>query len=289
MRFIVILILLILPTSAFAQTDTVPASVRILTGTAAEALLDPCTRRAPVYVDSLWLPDSATVWMLLSGLPARLRDAKPDEVREYPGPLGMYDAAVTGFYRRGATWLYAAFADTSARRPTGEPAFGWCDGGWRFFGVQYDVAAGALQDPVRNDVSFLLTSRDSLAAERLLVLAERQAALADSAYTILRAAYEARGLPPPHGPGHLYLSVLETLSAAAGQDHLNLEADLRVIEVMLIIGEESDGCIGFEHRDGAAQLLEHLRRKAEERDDERILARVADISRRLDSLPARCP
>jgi hypothetical protein len=288
-RHLLLLVLgVLLPAQLLGQADTVPRRISFLSGGAARVALDPCTRRPPVHVDSIWQPDSATAWRLLHKLPEALRNVLPDEAGRYPGPLGQYDAAIVGFFRRGQPWLYGSFADTAHVRVEDGGVLNWCDGGWLFFGVEYWPSMDILQDPVRNAGGVLFDWTDPEASRAFVELAANIAALIDSAHALDVRVWERHDLHLGTGPGTLYHSVLELLYRAVGYDPENLEAQVRLVEAVMVVGRAQDGCLNGEYRDVAEQGLEQLRAKRADRSDS-LAHRVDELEQALAALPLRCP
>jgi hypothetical protein len=121
-----------------------------------ESTLNQCTRSVPQRVRGFWLPDSATIDSLEARLApvlsTALRGAAPrgiepstaaDFYRQYIGLVhsgGKRTVYVNGFHRQ-----YVAARFHRAERTVSGDTLGWrtepisvCDGGSRFFGVEYD-------------------------------------------------------------------------------------------------------------------------------------------------------
>lgn len=140
-------------TTANAAQSSRPYSIRVDTGNTGERLLHDCSRESPPPGDGRWTPDSAAISQFLSRVAARLPGSTPDEADEHPQPLGAYVGEIAGFTRHSRRWIYAAFGDTAHARS--RLGIWWCDGGWSFFGVEYDLEADTI-GPIRpNDVGMV--------------------------------------------------------------------------------------------------------------------------------------
>jgi len=144
MRVIVVLQLALASPASLAghaHAQAVPAETHL---SAARVVLQPCTREGPTPADSTWLPDSASATRLMRLLEPALKLQAPDAAGKGPMALNGYIADVVGFFRHGRPWIYASFSDTAQRRHRARGWVRWCDGGWSFFGVEYDKLADSL-------------------------------------------------------------------------------------------------------------------------------------------------
>jgi hypothetical protein len=146
--------LLLCAASCARRSPSVPARVVVDTGSVALALTHPCSRLGPQDVDSLWVPEPSAAGAVLGHVQRVLPLQAPDDVGRRAGAVHSYAVEVTGFYRKGERWLYAGFGDSI---DAANPHLGvrWCDGGWRFFGVEYHVAADSIGPLRRNAVGYV--------------------------------------------------------------------------------------------------------------------------------------
>jgi hypothetical protein len=79
----------------------------------------------------------------------------PDQMDVGPRPLRDYVMGSTGFLRGDRRWVYGSFVVVeSAEEATADLWPNWCDGGWHFFGVEYDIAADTIGPLRRNDAVY---------------------------------------------------------------------------------------------------------------------------------------
>ena len=110
-----------------------------------------CSRSVPPAGEASWSPADADIRALEAALPAaltRLSDAERSELTNVP--VGWFRQYV-GIVRGGRRFIYGNFMPASEQAQMADRhddswqtrALIVCDGGPRFFGVEFDVDAGA--------------------------------------------------------------------------------------------------------------------------------------------------
>jgi hypothetical protein len=126
----------------------------VLSGEAARAVLQQCSRAAPMEISGYWMPSPADIHELDARLPAVL-DSALATVNESPGArrASQYYRQYVGLVRQGRKVIYVnGFHGAFAKRidhgggPVGRMRPAWrrypvviCDGGPGLFGVVFDV------------------------------------------------------------------------------------------------------------------------------------------------------
>ncbi len=132
-------------TCGVAQAASLPAGAAVLPGSAVGEMLHQCSRGAPARGEATWQPGARDIRALEAMLPRALTAARPsrDPTNWAAAPSGWRRQYV-GIVLTGKRLIYGNFfpGDAKAEWPS------WrrrpmivCDGGPRFFGVVYDVAA----------------------------------------------------------------------------------------------------------------------------------------------------
>jgi hypothetical protein len=106
----------------------------IFSGKNANALLTQCSRAAPEKVTAQWTPTSAQISILEALLPAFKRTLKQPDA-----PLEMFYRQYAGFIAGGRKIIYVNFFPKETDPQWRSQAVVVCDGGDRFWGVEFEV------------------------------------------------------------------------------------------------------------------------------------------------------
>lgn len=126
--------------AATARDAAMPPGAAVLAGDKAADLTRQCSRRSPAPSDATWQPAAADIAALEAALPGAL---ERDDRSGWTKAPGDWRRQYVGLARNGVRTIYGNFIPATVAEH-GD----WrtmpsmvCDGGPRFFGVEYDVAA----------------------------------------------------------------------------------------------------------------------------------------------------
>lgn len=149
---------LLLTTACAPQWTAAIEPARVWSGAEAERVLQPCTRRVPGPVDSLFTPDSASIAQLQAALPELLTRQQWAE----RGGVWHLRGEFAGFFSGDHRFVYGSYESwrEGERAPELRPnPMNWCDGGRRFFGVTFEVGAGRIVRFDPNEVGMVESNR----------------------------------------------------------------------------------------------------------------------------------
>lgn len=133
-----------------ADATPLPAGAVILPESETDALLNQCSRHAPAPAGPTWRPSPRDILRLEAQLPAVLRKKQPQKYDpEWSKAPGAWHRQYVGVFQFGHRVIYGNYFVTT---PQEEATTDWrtqpwnvCDGGPRYFGVEYDVAADRIE------------------------------------------------------------------------------------------------------------------------------------------------
>ena len=114
-----------------------------------------CSRGAPEPGDDLWAPTRSEISELEAALPAYMAGRKKASLRT-PPETGQYLRQYVGFTRNGTRQIYGNFFHSSIRQIADQMSHPFvgpvvvCDGGPAFWGIVYNPATKAFEEPQFN-------------------------------------------------------------------------------------------------------------------------------------------
>ncbi len=140
MRWPVLLLLL-----ASCGSGNRAASNRVIfPATDAAELLKQCSRNAPAMGEKAWQPTDADIDALEAALPRALAASPQARKVDFSGLLERWQRQYAGISRAGRRYVYGNYFPVDKTNDWAD----WrkapmmvCDGGARFFGVEFDVSA----------------------------------------------------------------------------------------------------------------------------------------------------
>jgi hypothetical protein len=130
----ILFLLALLFTARAAPSANWQDSGAILSGENAKALLRQCSRIAPEKVTAQWMPTSDQIVRLEALLPAFKRGLKQPDA-----PLEAFYRQYAGFVAGGRKIVYINFFPKDTDPQWRSRAVMVCDGGERFWGVEFEV------------------------------------------------------------------------------------------------------------------------------------------------------
>lgn len=145
LRLIAVSALLLLTSCATSATTS--TNIARLPATEAKDLLKQCSREDGAPFQSAFRPSKAEVRAMLAALPAALAaDARP-QGPSIDRPLSDWRGQYVGIIRDGRRYIYGNFLPVGS----GDGPNDWttkalivCDGGPRFWGAEFDIAANRI-------------------------------------------------------------------------------------------------------------------------------------------------
>ncbi|MEL7691301.1 hypothetical protein [Citromicrobium bathyomarinum] len=152
---------LVLAASAFVLTacvGTPRASERValIDPAMGAALTRPCSRPGPESAERFFVPSPSQITATETATMRLLRERAGDyagsfvEAADEPTPFdwpvnpALYRRQYVGYYENGRPMIYGDFIPATARADLSKPVQ-MCDGGFRFFGVEYDLDSRSIR------------------------------------------------------------------------------------------------------------------------------------------------
>ena len=136
-------VLLAIQACASGTRPVLPADAVVVAGANAAGLLHPCSRDAPLAVEGTWQPRVEDILAIERVLRQTLVSRPPYGDADWSKAPSGWRRQYVGIVRNGHRYIYGSFFPKHAmddRSWRAEPVV-YCDGGPRYFSIEYDPAS----------------------------------------------------------------------------------------------------------------------------------------------------
>jgi len=134
-------VLLAIQACGVGKTPVLPADAVVMAGANAAGLLHPCSRDAPLAVQGTWQPRAQDILAVERVLRQTLVSRPPYGDADWSKAPGGWRRQYIGIVRNGRRYIYGNFFPKRDDRLWRVEPVVYCDGGPKYFGVEYDVAS----------------------------------------------------------------------------------------------------------------------------------------------------